>query len=170
MADRIVVMKDGRIQQIDTPQRLYDAPCNLFVAGFISSPQMNFWEVTVTEKDGESIVSLGPYDIPLHCGKGMDTALKAYSGKTVVLGIRPEDLHTEPAFLDASADATITMHVEIAELMGAEVYLYGECAGNTITVRAPSRIRAGLGDDIRLAVDVDKLHLFDNETGRVIIN
>ena len=91
-------------------------------------------------------------------------------GKTVVLGIRPEDLHTEPAFLNASPETVVEMHVDIAELMGAEVYLYGTCADVSLTVRAPSRVQARSGDTLRLALDGNKLHLFDKETEQVILH
>ena len=170
MGDRIVVMKDGVIQQVDTPQNLYDAPCNMFVAGFIGSPQMNFVDAAVRKQGGGYAVTFGPYAIPLQAGKVENTALADYVGKTVVLGIRPEDLHTEPAFLDASPETVVEMHVDIAELMGAEVYLYGACADVSLTVRAPSRVQARSGDTIRLALDGNKLHLFDKETEQVILH
>lgn len=170
MGDRIVVMKEGEIQQVDTPQNLYDMPCNMFVAGFIGSPQMNFIDVTVREKDGGFAVSFGRYDIPVQPGKAENTRLFEYVGKTVVLGIRPEDLHTEPAFLSAAPESQVELDVDIAELMGAEVYLYGTCADTSLTVRAPSRVQARSGDTVRLAIDGNKLHLFDKETERAILN
>lgn len=170
MGDRIVVMKDGEIQQVDTPQNLYDSPCNMFVAGFIGSPQMNFIDVVVKQTAGGYAVSFGPYDVPIQPGKAEGSRLADYVGKTVVMGVRPEDLHTEPAFLDASPESVIDFHVDIAELMGAEVYLYGDSAGVSLTVRAPSRVKAESGDTIRLAVDAYKIHLFDKETERAILN
>lgn len=170
MGDRIVVMKDGFIQQVDTPQNLYDSPCNLFVAGFIGSPQMNFIDAALTQKNGAYYVDFGPYSIPLHEGKAAEADLAVYAGKQVVLGVRPEDLHTEPAFLDASKESTIEMAVDLAELMGSEIYLYGETAGAPLTVRAPSRVQARAGDTVRLAIDRNKMHLFDKETERVICN
>ncbi|MDO4269776.1 MAG: sn-glycerol-3-phosphate ABC transporter ATP-binding protein UgpC [Eubacteriales bacterium] len=170
MGDRIVVMKDGEIQQVDTPQNLYDSPCNLFVAGFIGSPQMNFIDAVLVQRDGAYRVEFGPYSIPLHEGMAERADLAAYEGRPVVLGVRPEDLHTEPAFLDASQESAIELKVDLAELMGAEIYLYGETAGAPLTVRAPSRVRARAGDAVRLAVDRNKMHLFDKETERVISN
>lgn len=170
MGDRIVVMKEGEIQQVDTPQKLYDEPCNMFVAGFIGSPQMNFIDVTVKKQGDGYAVAFGPYTIPLQPGKTEQADLNSYVDKTVVLGIRPEDLHTEPAFLNASPETVIELHVDIAELMGAEVYLYGESAGVSLTVRAPSRVQARSGDAVQLALDGNKLHLFDKQTERVILN
>lgn len=170
MGDRIVVMKDGIIQQVDTPQNLYDTPCNLFVAGFIGSPQMNFINVTVGGQAGAYTVSFGSYTIPVHAGKDTDKALETYIGKNVVMGIRPEDLHSEPVFLEMSPESIISFNVDIAELMGAEVYLYGESSGQPITVRAPSRLHVQSGDTVRLAIDCNKMHLFDKETEQAILN
>ena len=170
MGDRIVVMKEGVIQQADTPQNLYDYPCNMFVAGFIGSPQMNFMDAVVNQRGSAYTLTVGNYELPIHQGKAENGVLDKYIGKTVVLGIRPEDLHTEPAFLDAAADSVIEMRVDIAELMGAEIYLHGEAAGVQLTVRAPSRVQARADDTIRLAVDGNKMHLFDKETEQAILN
>ena len=170
MGDRIVIMKDGEIQQADTPQNLYDYPCNLFVAGFIGSPQMNFIDVTVQKENGAFSLNFGPYTIPVPDGKAAHADLDRYVGKQAVLGIRPEDFHTEEIFQDASTDSCVDAVVDIAELMGAEIYLYTLCANQKITVRAPNRVQAKSGDSIRLAIDKNKIHLFDKETERVIFN
>ncbi len=115
MGDRIVVMKGGEIQQADTPQTLYDHPCNLFVAGFIGSPQMNFMDAELgRDADGYKLTFA---DQSLHFS-GSD-ALSEYVGKTVVFGIRPENLHTSGEKFTQNAAHTLTMHVDIAELMGA---------------------------------------------------
>lgn len=170
MGDRIVVMKDGVIQQADTPQNLYDYPCNMFVAGFIGSPQMNFMDAVVQKRGEAYTLTIGSCTLPVHQGKAENSDLERYVGKTVVLGIRPEDLHTEPAFLAAAEEYTMEMHVDIAELMGAEIYLHGEAAGVQMTVRAPNRVKARADDTIRLAVDGNKIHLFDKETEQTILN
>lgn len=171
MGDRIVVMKDGVIQQADTPQMLYDHPCNMFVAGFIGSPQMNFMDA-VLEKSAEGYqLQLGESRIPIPLGRGGDSQYAAYVGKTVVLGVRPEHFHAEPAFLEASADSVIELEVELAEMMGSEVYLYGTaCGGKQITVRTPSRVQARTGSRIRLAIDTNKMHLFEKESECAISN
>lgn len=170
MGDRIVVMKEGEIQQVDTPQALYDFPCNTFVAGFIGSPQINFIDAELKEIDGKYFASFKGNDILIPQGKAKQAGLHEYAGKNIVFGIRPEDLHTEPAFMNLSPNSLLRFKVDIAELMGAEVYLYGDCSGETMTVRAPSRVRASSGDAITLAVDVNKIHLFDKETGKAILN
>ena len=123
MGDRIVVMKGGEIQQADTPQTLYDHPCNLFVAGFIGSPQMNFMDAELgRDADGYKLTFA---DQSLHFA-GSD-ALSEYVGKTVVFGIRPENLHTSGEKFTQNAAHTLTMHVDIAELMGAEIYAHCTC-------------------------------------------
>ena len=119
MGDRIVVMKDGFIQQVDTPQNLYNYPCNMFVAGFIGSPQMNFLNVKV-EKEGDGVVLVfGSSRIPMK-----HKELLAYVGKEVVMGIRPEDIHVEESYLKVSEAANIKTDVDMTELMGSEIYLY----------------------------------------------
>ena len=112
MADRIVVMKDGVIQQTDTPQNLYKHPCNMFVAGFIGTPGINFLKGTVGKKDGRLILKFGKYEIPFptRMQKG---ELGEYIGKEVVLGIRPEDIHIEDIFVDNSSDTVFEAEVEL---------------------------------------------------------
>lgn len=169
MGDRIVVMKDGIIQQADTPQKLYDAPCNLFVAGFIGSPQMNFLDATIVRQGNGYGVSFGPYCLPVHEGKGGAAVFDSYVGRPVVLGIRPENLHAEPVMLSATPDsAVVSVEVELAELMGAEIYVHGQCAGTPVVARVPSRMTVRAGDTMQLTVDLNRIHLFDPETTRVI--
>ena len=164
MGDRIVVMKGGEIQQADTPQTLYDHPCNLFVAGFIGSPQMNFMDAELgRDADGYKLTFA---DQSLHFA-GSD-ALSEYVGKTVVFGIRPENLHTSGEKFTQNAAHTLTMHVDIAELMGAEIYAHCTCDGMSVTVRTPSGEPIHAGDTITAAVDMSRIHLFDKQTERAI--
>ncbi len=168
MGDRIVVMKSGIIQQADTPTNLYNKPCNMFVAAFIGSPQMNFIDCTIEKgKEGYGVNFAGKL-IPLPQGKFPDKLMAEYAGKTVVLGVRPEDFHTESAFLEMSEDSTVEAEVEIAEMMGAEIYIHAVCGGQKLIVRAPSRVQAESGDHISLAIDKNKIHLFDKETEQAI--
>ncbi|WP_416200519.1 MAG: Maltodextrin ABC transporter ATP-binding protein [Thermocaproicibacter melissae] len=171
MGDRIVVMKDGFIQQVDTPQNLYDYPTNMFVAGFMGSPQMNFIDGTI-EKDGENYkFRFGQYGIKIPAYKNKDDVLKDYVGKNVVLGIRPENVHDEPDFLaKAEEGSLVEADVEVTELMGAETYLYLNCEGNAITARVDPTSTAKTGDRIKVAFDLNKLHLFDKETEKTILN
>ena len=150
MGDRIVVMKSGIIQQADTPTNLYNKPCNMFVAGFIGSPQMNFIDCTIEKgKEGYGVNFAGKL-IPLPKGKF------------------PDKLMAESAFLEMSEDSTVEAEVEIAEMMGAEIYIHAVCGGQKLIVRAPSRVQAESGDHISLAIDKNKIHLFDKETEQAI--
>ena len=163
MGDRIVVMKDGIIQQNDTPQNLYDYPCNLFVAGFIGSPQMNFLDAVIAEKDGAYCAQVCGSTVRL--SDHMDKAkLAPYVGKTVVLGIRPEDI--DPAAPGEKGD--LEAQIEIAELMGAEINLHLDCQGSKLVVRAPSTFTGREGDSAALVLDAKKIHLFDKESEQAI--
>ncbi len=170
MGDRIVVMKDGIIQQVDTPQNLYDMPCNMFVAGFIGSPQMNFLDGTLIKKGDLYGVDLGGDVIPLPKEKTADGKLDAYVGKKIKMGIRPEDIDDEPEFMAKHADCQLDAQVEVSEMMGAEIYLYLEYKGNKMTARVAPTSKARNGDTVRVAFDPHKVHLFDVETELTILN
>ena len=126
LGTRIVVMKDGVVQQVDTPQHLYEQPGNLFVAGFMGSPQMNFLDAQIAEKGGDLIAKVGEYDIVIPAAKAKVLKDGGYVGKTVVLGIRPEDIHDSQMFIEASPSVPMTSTVKVYELLGAEVFLYFE--------------------------------------------
>ena len=163
MGDRIVVMKDGIIKQVDTPQALYNYPCNKFVAGFIGSPQMNFLNAKV-EKNGDNYaLAFGEYRIPVQ-----KLELETYVGKEVILGIRPEDIHAEESFLSISEASNIEANVDLAEMMGSEIYLYLTCAGQNLVARVPSRTGIKAEDHVKLALDTNKIHVFDAETEEII--
>jgi multiple sugar transport system ATP-binding protein len=174
MGTRIVVMKDGVIQQVDTPQNLYSKPGNVFVAGFIGSPQMNFIDATLVETAKGYGLDFSyddkHYTVPLPEYKVND-AVKASVGKEVLLGIRPEDLHDEPDYIAKSdKDACIDIEVEVTELMGAETYLYMSMGELQVIARVDPRSTAKAGDTIQLAFDLDHIHVFDKETEQVICN
>ena len=170
MGDRIVVMKDGIIQQVDTPQNLYDMPCNMFVAGFIGSPQMNFLDGTLIKKGELYGVDLGGDVIPLPKEKTADGKLDAYVGKKIKMGVRPEDIDDEPEFMAKHADCQLDTQVDVSEMMGAEIYLYLEYKGNKMTARVAPTSKARNGDTVRVAFDPHKVHLFDIETELTILN
>ena len=170
MGDRIVVMKDGIIQQVDTPQNLYDMPCNMFVAGFIGSPQMNFLDGTIVKKGDQYSVDLGGDLIPLPKEKTADGKLDSYVGKKVKMGIRPEDIDDEPEFMAKHPDCHLETQVDVSEMMGAEIYLYLEYKGNKMTARVAPTSKARNGDTVRVAFDPHKVHLFDVETEQTILN
>lgn len=168
MGDRIVVMKDGFIQQVDSPQELYDVPRNLFVAGFIGAPQMNFIDAAIIKTDDGFAAKFGNTALALPKSKiDPETAL-AYEGKEVVLGIRAENLHVEATHMEREGTSPITVTVNLAELLGSETYLYGECEGVSLIAKIPPYNNPKPGETIKLALDRNKLHLFDKESGEAI--
>ena len=170
MGDRIVVMKDGIIQQVDTPQHLYDLPCNMFVAGFIGSPQMNFLDATLN-KDGNTYwIDLSGDRIVLPAEKTADGKLDAYVGKTVKAGVRPEDIKDDEEFVAKHSDCKLTATVEVSELMGSEIYLYLDYKGNKLTARVAPTSKAKNGSEVVVSFDPHKVHLFDPETEVTILN
>ena len=176
MATRIVVMKDGLIQQVDTPQNLYDFPANTFVAGFIGTPQMNFIDAKVEKKGADVYVVFGRNEIKLPADKAQDPALADYIGKEVIVGIRPECLKDEPVAISSMPDSVIDAHVDVTELMGAEIYLYVSTDGldphtpQNLIARVSPRAVARTGDDIKLALDVARIHIFDKDTEKCILH
>jgi len=170
LGTRIVVMKDGVAQQVDSPVNLYNKPKNLFVAGFIGSPQMNLVDVTVDQRGSDVYLLFGDHPIKLPEAKARAVAEGGYNGKTVVMGIRPEDLKDEEMFINSSPDSLIKTDVEVTELLGAEIYLYLLCAGQQMTARVNPRSTAKSGDTITMALDVQRIHVFDKDTEQTITN
>ena len=170
LGTRIVVMKDGVVQQVDTPQHLYEQPGNLFVAGFMGSPQMNFLDAQIAEKGGDLIAKVGEYDIVIPAAKAKVLKDGGYVGKTVVLGIRPEDIHDSQMFIEASPSTPMTSTVKVYELLGAEVFLYFDVNGTQVTARVDPRTNSKTGDTIKFAFDMEKSHFFDKETELTICN
>ena len=170
LGTRIVVMKDGVVQQVDTPQHLYEQPGNLFVAGFMGSPQMNFLDAQIAEKGGDLVAKVGEYDVVIQAAKAKVLKDGGYVGKTVVLGIRPEDIHDSQMFIEASPSAPMTSTVKVYELLGAEVFLYFDVNGTQVTARVDPRTTAKTGDPIKFAFDMEKSHFFDKETELTICN
>ena len=170
LGTRIVVMKDGVVQQVDTPQNLYHAPENLFVAGFIGSPQMNFLDVRVEKKGEEVRLSAGSCSFRLPAGKGKVLLEKGYEGKVVTAGIRPENVSDSEIMVSRYADASFEARINVYELLGAEVFLYFELEGFPMTARVDPRTTARTGDHIRFALDMERIHLFDKETEQSIVH
>ena len=170
LGTRIVVMKDGVVQQVDTPQNLYQKPGNLFVAGFMGSPQMNFLDAQIAEKGGDLVAKVGEYDVVIPAAKAKVLKDGGYVGKTVVLGIRPEDIHDSQMFIESSPSAPMTSVVKVYELLGAEVFLYFDVNGTQVTARVDPRTTAKTGDPIKFAFDMEKAHFFDKETELTITN
>ena len=180
MGDRIVVMKDGFIQQVDSPQNLYSNPVNLFVAGFMGSPQMNFVDAVLRKIEGRYTIEFGSEDtktsrgvkyyVELPESKVDENVLSNYVDKEIIMGIRPENIHDEEMFISSAKTGIIDADVEITEMMGAEVYLYLTCQGIALTARVDPRSTARPQDTIKVALDPNKVHIFDKETEKTIVN
>jgi multiple sugar transport system ATP-binding protein len=160
MATRLVVMKNGIIQQVGAPKEVYEKPENVFVGGFIGSPAMNFFSGKLV--GNKFTFSETAVDVPE--GKLKTLRKQGYEGKEVILGIRPEDIHDEPVFLEASKDSQIKAKIEVSELMGAETMLYSQVDGQEFIARIDSRTDIDAGHVVTLAFDMNKAHFFDKET------
>lgn len=170
MGTRIVVMKDGFIQQVDTPQTLYEKPNNMFVAGFIGSPQMNFINAKVEKRGGEIHLLFGKDDVKLPEGKARKLEGSDYVGKEVIMGIRPESVHDEQVYLESMPDSIVDAKIEVVEMLGAETFLYMIVDDVNFTARVNPRTKAKALDTIKVALDTNKIHLFDKETELTILN
>lgn len=169
MGTRIVVMKDGIVQQVASPQEVYDTPANMFVASFIGSPQMNFVDAKLEEAGGKVYLSFGSDKIELSNDKAKVLKSKGYIGKEVVMGIRPENIDDSQGFIENHPGGVFTGKVEVTELMGAESYIYINKEGNNMTVRVNGSSKLQTGDTAKFALNVDKVHIFDKETEITII-
>ncbi|MEG0771093.1 MAG: sn-glycerol-3-phosphate ABC transporter ATP-binding protein UgpC [Clostridia bacterium] len=174
MGDRIVVMKDGFIQQVNTPQRLYERPINMFVAGFIGSPQMNFFDGTIVKKKDVYSIEFGiidgaTYNFVLPEEK-LNDAVKAAVDKEIVFGIRPEHIHNEPNYLAEHKDYVVDATVDVTELMGAETYLYIDVLGTKLTARVAPTTAIKAEDKIKVCMEINKVHIFDKATEVTLIN
>ena len=167
MGTRIAVMKDGNLQQIDTPQNLYNTPSNMFVAGFIGSPSMNFFDARLIPGDSgyELMVDVGSFKVPIP--QERVAPYRQYLNRPVIFGIRPENLH-DPGFTPAGIHQTqVKAKATVAELMGHEVILYLDTPTDTpqeFLARVDPRTRIRVGDTVELALDINAIHLFDPDS------
>ncbi|MDZ7836623.1 MAG: sn-glycerol-3-phosphate ABC transporter ATP-binding protein UgpC [Actinomycetota bacterium] len=166
MADKIIIMKDGLVHQIGPPQEVYDHPNNMFVAGFIGSPAMNFVDVKVTDD-----LKLFNKNFTLDTSEKIKEVIKNNDlvGKDVVLGIRPEDLEDSNFISEAGEGNTLISRVEVTEPMGAEIYVYIDIDGVLMTARVSPRSKVKDGEDIKLFVNMNQVHLFDRKTEEAYI-
>ena len=164
MADRIVVMKDGIVQQFDTPKNLYNHPCNVFVAGFIGTPQMNFIDATLTTCSGDICAIVDDLTIPLPARMQNDENVKKYIGKRVIYGIRCEDMHINPNYRLENGQNELAIKADLAEMMGSEVYIYSTIDDKEIIAKVRSENYISSGDSVKLYIDIEKAHLFDPES------
>jgi len=166
MADKIIIMKDGIVQQTGKPQEVYDYPNNMFVAGFIGSPAMNFLDAAITDR-----MTLKGGIFELNTTDKVRKIIKDNNliGKEMVIGIRPEDLEDSDFVQNIPANSTITANVEVTEPMGSEIYVYVDIEGVLITARVNPRSILRSGEKVILCVDIDKIHLFDKDTEKSYI-
>ncbi len=170
LGTRIVVLKDGIIMQVDSPIKLYNEPNNLFVAGFIGSPQMNFLDATVKVKGNDVYLVAGPSEIKLSADKAKKLIDGGYNGKTVVLGIRPDDMTDSARDIEEFKGSIIDTTVTGYELLGSEVILYFNIGGVNMCAKVGSGTPARVGDKVKLAMNPQKIHVFDKETEQTITN
>jgi multiple sugar transport system ATP-binding protein len=166
MATRIAVINKGLLQQVDTPQNLYDHPDNLFVAGFIGSPSMNFFPATLRKSNGKLMIDSGAFSVPIPAKNA-----KPYQGhvdKKIIFGIRPENIH-DPKFIPSNVDIEkIEAQVDVTELMGNEIFMHMLSGKNTFVARIDPRSNLRVGEKAPVAFDMDSIHIFDAETEQAI--
>lgn len=170
MGNRIVVMKDGIIQQIDTPQNLYENPCNDFVAGFIGTPSMNFIDATIIKENNNYALLFEDYKIFLPQEKNKNNTLEPYINKEVTFGVRPEALQVDENILSKRFPDKFKAEIESTELIGNETYLYLTVGKNSIVSKVKSDTTVKSGDTIDIYIDTTKVYIFDKETGKTISN
>jgi multiple sugar transport system ATP-binding protein len=167
MGDRIVVMKDGFIQQVGAPLDIYDNPTNVFVAGFIGTPPMNFLDGVVKEDKGKLLVDCNVFKINIPDGRFK--FVRPYINKPVIFGIRPESINSRAAVPGATEDQVITATVDVSELIGSEVNLYLSVGEHYFVAKVESHIKANDGEKHQVVFNQNKIHLFDKDTEKAII-
>ncbi len=167
MGTRIVVLKDGFIQQVADPIELYDNPVNKFVAGFIGSPPMNFINGRLVGEDGTLYFDEGTFKAKVN--EEMHDKLKDYKDKELTFGIRPEDIHDKLFIPEAPKEATLSATIEVIEPMGSETILYLNTGKTPFTAEVSSKEKAEVNQEIELVFDMSKAHFFDNETEKAIV-
>ena len=165
MAHRIAVLRDGVLQQVDTPENLYERPANVFVAGFMGSPAMNFFDAQLVRDSGQLYADLGILRVPVQPGQG---AKLAAGPDSVIVGIRPEDIYDAAYLPPGIAPLLIQGEVEVAELSGSDIFLHLQTGGRKYVARVDRRSKARVGATAALAIDLDHLHFFDKESERAV--
>jgi multiple sugar transport system ATP-binding protein len=166
MGSRICVLKDGLMMQMDSPQNLYDKPDNIFVAGFIGSPAMNFFDATLVEQDGNILVDTGTFRLKLPPEKA--EAARPYTGKEVIFGVRPEDIHDHNFTPPGIHAEPFTADVDVTELMGNEIFVYLVTGKKQYIARVDPRTSARVGSKLDIVFNMDNIHLFDRQTEQAI--
>jgi len=166
MATRIAVINKGVLQQLDTPQNLYDHPNNLFVAGFIGSPAMNFFQGKLRNENGKLLVVTGDFTVAIPASRSKP--YEGFAGKDVIFGIRPENIH-DAEFVPTNIDSEkVNVKVDVTELMGNEIFLYLMSGKDTFVARVDPRSKLRVGQQASVAFDMDNIHIFDGASEQVI--
>ena len=168
MGSRIAVMRDGILQQLDTPQVLYDSPANTFVAGFIGSPAMNFFDGQIVG-DGDDTLYAQSSTIKLEIPEARRAQLKSHVGREVTFGIRPEDIHHVAERPNALPGQRANVQVEVVEPLGSELFVYLEAGAHEFTSRMDTRNPVSAGENLEVVFDTQKLHVFDKQTEQALI-
>lgn len=167
MGTRIALLRDGILQQLDTPQNLYDHPVNLFVAGFIGAPAMNFFDVTVVREDGDLSLDGGVFKFQVPADKRQ--TVEPYTGQEVIFGLRPENIY-DPHFTPPGITASIMQgRVDVTELMGNEIFVYLVTGNTTYIARVDPRSDVQAGDEVEVLINMDRMKLFDRRTEEAIL-
>ncbi len=162
MGDRIAVLHDGVLQQVDSPRNLYNVPDNIFVAGFIGSPSMNFFDGTLVNEDGNLFVDTG--DFRVRVPDERKAPYESYASKEVILGVRPEHVHAPEYAPPGIVPAPFSADVDLVELLGHELHLFVTSGKNSLVATVDTRMHVGIGDRIDLMMDMNNMHLFDKQT------
>jgi multiple sugar transport system ATP-binding protein len=161
-------MRAGFIQQVDPPQIMYDNPVNMYVAGFIGTPQMNFLNATIEEKGKDVWIDIGGTKLKFSEKRAKSIIGKGYDGVEVILGIRPEHFRDEQVFLDQMPETTIEVKIDVVEMMGPEALLYFSFADSNIIARVSPSTKARPGSTIKVAIDTVRVHIFDKKSEKTI--
>ncbi len=168
MGHRIAVLRDGILQQLDTPQQLYDRPSNMFVAGFIGSPAMNFFNAQLVGNGVENEMYVDTGAMRLHVPVHKQNQLKPALGHDIVFGIRPEDIHDRNERLDAPEHQRASVNVEVVEPLGSELFVYLKAGAQEFTSRMPARADMSAGKAVEIVFDTEKMHVFDKQTEQAL--
>lgn len=168
LGTRIVVMRNGEIQQVDKPQNIYHNPANMFVAGFIGSPEMNFIGGNVSRVGDIVNIVIGDHIFPLDSKRSQYLIEKEYENKEIIIGIRPPDIKVDEVFINQNKDFSIHTYVDHVENLGEEINLYFDFVGTTCIVSVSSLVQTKVGSKIEVAFDFSKIHLFDKDTQQLI--
>ena len=166
MGDRIAVLADGILQQVDSPRKLYNEPGNLFVAGFIGSPSMNFFNATIVQEEDKMIVDTGDFRVEVPEEK--HETYKAVVGQEVIFGMRPEHIHVPQYAPPGIVAAPVEITIEVVELLGHELNLFATTGKNSLVATVDTRLDATIGNKIEVAMDMGQMHIFDRKTEMAI--